>query len=301
MSYVILDLEWNGTYSKAAHKFVNEIIEFGALKLNDALEITDSFSALVAPKIGKKMNTRVKALTKINFEELKDKGVSFDEASSRFAVFLGDSVLLTWGTSDLFTLMENYTFYTKDYHIPFLTSYCDLQEFCERAMGIYDEGNQIGLGTCAERLGIAFSEEEQHRADADAYLSLECMKRNIAAYPIGECILDARSEAFYERLTFKNHFLTSLSDPAVDKEELKFSCDRCGSPAKRQKKWKMHNKHFTTEFYCRQCRRRFIGRISFKQKYDSVVVNKRILEMPEKVKKSVEPKPELKPAEAPRT
>lgn len=291
MSYVILDLEWNGSYSKAVHKFVNEIIEFGALKLDENLNVTDSFSILVAPKIGKKMNTRVKALTKINFDELKDKGVGFMEASRRFAEFLGDGVLMTWGTSDLFTLMENYSFYTKDYHIPFLTSYCDLQEYCERAMGIYDEGNQIGLGACAERLGIDFSEEEQHRADADAYLSLECMKRTFDAYPVGSCILNARGEEFYERLTFKNYFITSLNDDAVDKNELRFCCDRCGKPAKRQKKWKMHNKHFTTEFYCKSCRRKFIGRISFKQKYDSVAVNKRILEMPEKVKKAAEQKP----------
>ena len=33
MDYVILDLEWNTAYSKSAHKFVNEIIEFGAVKV----------------------------------------------------------------------------------------------------------------------------------------------------------------------------------------------------------------------------------------------------------------------------
>ena len=34
MDYVILDLEWNTAYSKSAHKFVNEIIEFGAVKVD---------------------------------------------------------------------------------------------------------------------------------------------------------------------------------------------------------------------------------------------------------------------------
>ena len=291
MSYVILDLEWNGSYSKSAHKFVNEIIEFGALKLDEELNIIDSFSALVSPKIGKRMNTRVKALTKISFEELKKSGVSFQKASESFSEFLAGDILMTWGTSDFFTLMENYNFYTGDYHIPFLNRYCDLQVFCEKAMGIYDEGNQIGLGACAERLGIEFSEDEQHRADADAYLSLACLKRCIGDYPLESCVLDAETESFYECLTFKNRFITSLSDPAVDKNELRFCCDKCGAPAKRMKKWKMHNKHFTSEFYCKNCRRKFIGRIAFKQKYDTVVVSKRILEMPEKVKKSIEPKP----------
>ena len=55
MSYVILDLEWNGSYSKVLHKFVNEIIEIGAVKLDDELNVCDTFTMLVAPKIGKKL------------------------------------------------------------------------------------------------------------------------------------------------------------------------------------------------------------------------------------------------------
>ena len=43
MSYVILDLEWNGSYSKTAHRFVNEIIEFGAVKTDDEFNIIDTF------------------------------------------------------------------------------------------------------------------------------------------------------------------------------------------------------------------------------------------------------------------
>ena len=35
MSFVVLDLEWNGSYSSKEHRFVNEIIEFGAVKTDD--------------------------------------------------------------------------------------------------------------------------------------------------------------------------------------------------------------------------------------------------------------------------
>ena len=37
MSYVILDLEWNSAYSYKLKRFVNEIIEFGAVRLDDEL------------------------------------------------------------------------------------------------------------------------------------------------------------------------------------------------------------------------------------------------------------------------
>lgn len=45
MSYVILDLEWNGSYSKVLHKFVNEIIEIGAVKLDDELNMRHLYNA----------------------------------------------------------------------------------------------------------------------------------------------------------------------------------------------------------------------------------------------------------------
>ena len=39
MNIVILDLEWNGAYSRRLHGFINEIIEFGAVKLDEKLNI----------------------------------------------------------------------------------------------------------------------------------------------------------------------------------------------------------------------------------------------------------------------
>ena len=51
MSYVILDLEWNASFSKKLRKFVNEIIEFGAVRLDENYEITDTFSVMVKPKM----------------------------------------------------------------------------------------------------------------------------------------------------------------------------------------------------------------------------------------------------------
>lgn len=288
MSYVILDLEWNGTYSKSAKRFVNEIIEFGALKVDSSLQVTDSFSVLIQPAIGKRLCGKVKELTKITIEELRDGGVDFAAAAEQFAAFLGDSTLMTWGTSDIHALIDNYRFYTGDYHIPFLSSYCDLQEYCEVALDCRTEGSQLGLGACAGKLGIAFSDEEQHRAAADAYLSLRCLQTLCADFPIEDFVHNARDEAFYTRMMFKNYFITDLRSPAIDRSLMAFRCDSCGRRARRTKRWRLHNKNFSAPFTCRHCGRSFIGRISFKQRYDGVKVNKRIVEKPEKSKQSEE-------------
>jgi predicted RNA-binding Zn-ribbon protein involved in translation (DUF1610 family) len=163
-----------------------------------------------------------------------------------------------------------------------------LQEFCERALGKFDDGNQMGLGTCAELLGMEYSEDDQHRAFADAYLSLECLKLLKDKYPLESCVMNAQTEEFYTRMMFKNHFITDLRSPEIDRSQLKFRCDVCGRQAKRLKKWKLHNKNFTAEFRCGNCGREFIGRVSFKKKFDGIKVNKRILEKPQKNEENVQ-------------
>lgn len=281
MNYVILDLEWNSAYSKSAHRFVNEIIEFGAVKVDGDFNEIGSFARLITPRVGKKLSGRVRELTKLTNEDLAG-GEDFFSVTEEFTQFLGDSVLMTWGTSDIHSLIDNYLYYTDNRRVPFLTKYCDLQEYCERAIGEFDEGNQIGLGHFAEKIGISFSEEEQHRAAADAYLSLKCLKRVMGGYPLENCILQADCEEFYDRMLFKNYFITDLNAPEIDRAQMKFACDQCGKQARRVKKWKLRNKNFNADFYCKNCDRRFSGRISFKQRYDGVKVNKRIIEKAEK-------------------
>ena len=284
MNYVILDLEWNSAYSKSAHRFVNEIIEFGAVKLDAGFNEIDSFSRLITPRVGKKLSGRVRQLTKLTNEDLAG-GEDFFTVTDAFTQFLGDSVLMTWGTSDIHSLIDNYLYYTNSRTIPFLTRYCDLQEYCEKAIGEFDEGNQIGLGHFAEKIGVDFSEEEQHRAAADAYLSLKILRRVMNRYPLESCILQADCEEFYDRMLFKNFFITDLRSPEIDRAQMKFSCDQCGKQARRVKRWKLHNKNFNADFYCKNCGRRFSGRISFKRRYDGVKVNKRIVEKPEQSEK----------------
>lgn len=84
MSFVVLDLEWNGSYSGKEHRFVNEIIEFGAVKTDENLNIIDRFEMLISPQIGKKLCSKVKKLTKITNEELRENGCTFMHAVSEF-------------------------------------------------------------------------------------------------------------------------------------------------------------------------------------------------------------------------
>ncbi len=278
MSYVILDLEWNGSFSKVLNKYVNEIIEFGAVKVDDEFNITDTFSMFIKPQIGKKLCSKVRELTKITMEELIEKGFPFLEAVNRFTEFSEDSILMTWGTSDIHALIENYSYFAGDVRLPFLKKYCNIQAYCESSLGKGNASSQLGLSTCADLLGIDFSQEEQHRAFADAELSLRCLKSLIDVKPLKGFILDTSDNDFYDRMTFKTHFITNLNSEDIDKRQMRFRCDKCGKQARRIKNWNLRNKSFTAEFLCRHCGRNFIGRISFKKKFNDVIVKKKIVE-----------------------
>ncbi len=278
MNYVILDLEFNGTYSKRRHRFVNEIIEFGAVKLDEQLHIIDTFSQLVTPQISKKLNTHVSELTHLTIEQLNSSHKTFTHVYSRFKKFLGDSVLLSWGTSDVLVLMENCRYYMGDEQIPGLCRYCNLQIFCQDALRYTDRAHQMGLSGCAERVGIVTDTLSLHRALTDAELSAMCFQKLYDAELLEANTYDVDDE-FYRRITFKKYNLYDIRDPLIDRKEMYFDCDRCGRRTHRKTKWHVKNKSFRARFRCAKCRREFEGRITFKKHFDYVEVDRRIVEL----------------------
>jgi DNA polymerase III epsilon subunit-like protein len=274
MDIIILDLEWNGSYSKKVHHYVNEIIEIGAVKVNENLELIDTCSMLVKPEIGKKLSSHIASLTHISNDELFSKGLSFISATDKFREFSKDCVILTWGTSDILTLMDNFNYYTGDSEIPFLKSYCNLQEYCEYMLDVHNPAAQLGLLNCAEMLDIKSDEEELHRAYTDAKLSLKCLKKLYDKKKFISSIADVDDE-FYRKITFKNKLITDINNPLIDKSQLYFICDDCGIRVEQLTHFKVKNKNFIAKFRCPKCRKVFNGKIAMRLKYDGVTIKKR--------------------------
>ena len=112
MKYIVLDMEWNRP--KCQCKLIKqpivlhgEIIQIGAVMLNEKLEEIGDFEVKIKPIFYKKMNKEIEKLTSISDDNLKD-GMPFSEAISKFRQWCGeDTVLLTWGPSDVKMLEEN--------------------------------------------------------------------------------------------------------------------------------------------------------------------------------------------------
>lgn len=278
MNYIILDLEWNSAYCTWQQRFINEIIEFGAVKLDSELNEIGRFQCFVRSKLTKRLRSRVKGLTNITNEDMRS-GVPFEKASADFTAWAGeDTLTMTWSNTDIHVLLDNYKTMMKVDRIPFLYKYSDLQKFVQNRLGI--NGNQISLTTAAEQMNVNFEEYAAHRALGDCLCSAELFRRTFDEKALRGYITDAATAEYYERLTFKPYIINDIQSPDIDRNELRFRCPDCGDFMKRKTKWHFKNRNFVALFECKKCSKLLNGRVRFKMLYDGVTVSKSLTEPP---------------------
>lgn len=273
MQYVIFDLEWNNVYGRKINGFINEIIEIGAVKLDEDLNEISTFSSFVKPSIGKKLRGSVKKLTNITNDDVLG-GEPFTQAFSDFRKWIGSqpTLILTWGDGDIRVLIENYKYLNGIAFIPFLTDYVDLQSFVQRRVKT-EKGQQIGLGKAAEALGVDDTTFSHHRALDDSKLSAECFKKVFDFNELHSYIRPCGTE-FYAKLAFKPYPISNLKNPLVDKKQLVYTCPDCRVNAQRIKEWKYSNRFFRTIFKCPYCGKMTKVSVRFMKMYDRVDVKK---------------------------
>ena len=119
MDYIVLDMEWNQPWpgSPSARKVLpvqirGEIIQIGAVRVTEDQQVGDEFQVMVKPKFYRRLNRRVSKLTGIKESQLREEGVSMEEAMARFRAWCGEDVIfLTWGFDDITILRENLRLY----------------------------------------------------------------------------------------------------------------------------------------------------------------------------------------------
>lgn len=285
MNYVVIDLEWNGSYSKKAHGYFNEIIEVGAVKVSENMEVLDEFRAAIKPVVSKKLSSIVTDLTNITAEELED-GTTFAGMMRQLSRWMGDtpSAVLTWSTTDLLVLMENCRFFYGRQEIPFLKNYMDFQVYAQQRMGV-DTSQQLGLARAGEMLGIPEDDMSLHRALDDSRLTAAILQKVYDKESFEAAIWPVDKE-FYKRITFKTTIIKDLDDPLVKRSELCFNCPECGQNMKRKGSWRFRSRAFCAEFTCRRCEKKYVGRVQYKLKYEGVEVKKKLNEILPKTEES---------------
>ena len=287
MNFILLDLEWNAAYSRRHGKFVNEIIQIGAVKLNENLKFIDDISIMVHSQLTKKLSGRFKNLTNISNDEMLA-GLSLSNAIEKYNQWVGtDTLTMTWSTSDLYAIIENCKSFA-DGKMFLIEKYVDLQGFVQDYLHRkgHDFKGQISLKTAADMLSITTDGLELHTARDDSMLSAGLFRATFNKERLLSNAKDASKPEFYERLLFKPYNITSINDSSVDKESLRFKCEKCGTYAKRKTKWVYKNHWFSANFKCRRCGYCFSGRLAFKKHYDCVVTKRICIPLKRRVEKN---------------
>ena len=139
--FIVYDLEATCWRSRKPRKV--EIIEIGAVKLNEKLEIVDDFCQFVRPKLHPEISPFCTKLTSIVQDDIEDAPL-FDEAIELFEDWVGfddtRSMLMSWGS---LTVVSSPTMQAPR-HGPALASLQPAQRHYSRWKG---SKNQIGLKT----------------------------------------------------------------------------------------------------------------------------------------------------------
>lgn len=274
MYYIIMDLEWNNAYLSSTKTFMNEIIEVGAVKLDDTLEQVDEFSCFVKSRIGKKIRSNIKKLTHISNDDMRS-GEPFEAVMRKFTDWIGEqeNVILTWGNSDIRVIIENYRILMGKDTVPFLKNYTDIQHYFQIKRHISLE-KQLGLFNAAEEVGLDPNDFAHHRALDDSLITAECFRR-VFDKDFREFIQPC-DDVFYEKLFFKPYAISNINSPLVDKNLLSYTCEECGAKGKVIKDWRYSNQYFRAVYICPECDKKVKVAVRFKKYFDRLDTRKTV-------------------------
>ncbi|MDR6882038.1 3'-5' exonuclease [Bacillus sp. 3255] len=167
MDYIVLDIEFNGR--KFASELPMEVIEIGAVRLNEALQPVDEFAALIKPVYFSKLNGFIKKKTGIPQEDI-DKAAGFRKVIADFIHWLNRSeqfLLITWGGEDLKRIVYDTRMHKLDDSYWMNADYFDLLKGYIRYKNVT---NDVSVEAALLDLEIA-AEGSAHRALDDARMT----------------------------------------------------------------------------------------------------------------------------------
>lgn len=179
MSYeclIVVDFEFNPTKREYRDFLKNEIIEIGAVKLNEDLEEIGRFSCFVRPEFNDHIEPEIIKLTGIRDADVRE-AACFEEAIAIFAAWAGPAKcrVLSWSDSDLIQLEDEC--WAKEVPFPAnLTRWMDLQLVWQRIIN-YPVKFRMSLKQAASICNISCDSSKTHRAFYDTEITAEILRK----------------------------------------------------------------------------------------------------------------------------
>lgn len=255
--FIVLDLEWNQSpYGKggAMDRLPFEIIEIGAVKLNESLRIVSEFHRLIKPRVYHQLHFKITEVTHMSMADLEQNGQRFEDAMKDFLEWCGnDYRFCTWGTMDLTELQRNMVYHGLE--IPFKKPllYYDLQKIYSLIKG---DRQKESLDNAVEEMEIR-RDRPFHRALDDAYYT-GCVMGNMDFYSMMEYVSvdyyrlpETPEEEIYLEFPNYSKYVSCLYDSKEEALEQKkvtdVVCYKCHRTLRKKIRWFSSNQKF---YFC---------------------------------------------------
>ncbi len=291
MNYIVVDLEWNqamssksSVFNKLPIKLRGEIIEIGAVKLDENMQPADEFTIDVKPVYFKRMHYKVKKLTGFDKERLA-KGYSFRDAFEKFREWCGEDVtFLTWGCDDRGIMEQNIIIHDLDWD--WIADWINLQLIYN--MQTDGDKNQKSLATAMEHFNIEQT-RVAHDALGDAYnTALVCTKLDIAQglaqYEDASRMLSLHTHKQQsgenkgpeplEHLVFPGYI--SKSEAFADSELINLPCPDCSKELSCQRWINQGDQRYMNIYTCPDCGS-YLLRLKFRKHEDNTWAANRLV------------------------
>ena len=260
MKYIVLDLEWNqgnASVEKQNPDMPFEIIEIGAVRLNEKREHEGDFTSLIRPVCYHSMHGITGKLVHLNMESLAGER-TFPEVMDDFQDWCGDDPLYcTWGPTDLTELQRNLLYHKEaslsDGPLPFL----DVQKLF--ALAFETRKSRRSLEYAIDFLHIE-KDCPFHRAHSDAYYTariLEKLPEGVLKNVSYDSFSIPRSRdgevhvRFDDYTKYISRGFASKSKAMGDPEVMDTHCYECGRKLRKKVRWFTPNgKHYYSVSFC---------------------------------------------------
>ncbi len=264
MNYIVLDLEWNQSNTgleEEVERLPFEIIEIGAIKLNDTCVMVSEFNEIIKPQVYHEMHHITSKLIHMQMQEL-ERGEEFPEVARRFLDWCGEEehVFCTWGSLDLLELQRNMKFYDMTPLSEVPIAYLDVQKLF--AIAYEDRKQRRTLEYAVDFLHME-KDIPFHRAFSDAYYTAKVLAELIQNYPevlknvsydIYNPPKDRQAEVKVQFDTYMKYISRKFADKTEafsDKEVISTKCYFCHRNLRKKIRWfTVNGRHYYSVAYC---------------------------------------------------
>ncbi|WP_026651447.1 3'-5' exonuclease [Butyrivibrio proteoclasticus] len=258
--YIVFDLEWNQGDAPAERNgktLTFEIVEIGAVKLNEKRQKVGEFSRLIKPQIHQHMHYITGKLIHLSMDDLEN-GDTFQEVARDFLEWCGeDPKFCSWGPLDLTEFQRNLDFFGMPLLSDRPIAFYDVQKLFSIA---YDDGkSRKALASAVDELGIKM-DIPFHRALSDAIYTAEVFRgfnERIMQKVSFDTYVTPKTKKQEIRILFDTYekYISREFDTKEDILEnieiMSTRCYHCHKNLRRKVKWFTPNgKHYYAVAYC---------------------------------------------------